>query len=144
VSLASRVAGALCLATVFLAAEVGLVAECGLRPATISGAALGMMLGLASLVVEIHLVAQAMRSKRADTAAVTFQTFIMRMVVVAPLTFALNSLGMDATAFAISYVITFFVYLCWLTWKTYHAPVQYRGRRTAFSPRVVARREHVR
>ena len=94
---------------------------------------------LASLVLEINIVERAMRMPRGDTASATFQTFAMRLALVAPLTFVFQRAGssVDGTAFAISYLTTFFVYLCWLTWKTYHAPVQYKGRSKQFAPRVV-------
>ena len=142
----ARIAAAIAIAVTFLGLEALVVLYRGLHSASVTGVEVGAVFGLFSLVVEMHLVASALRSPKGDPAGATFQTFAMRLAVVAPLTFAFNGSrsGVDNVAFAVSYCVTFFVYLCWLTWKTYHAPVQYRGRRTAFSPRVVARREHVR
>ena len=43
----------------------------------------------------------------------------MRLVVVSPLTivFGMKGSGIDSQGFALGYLVTFFVYLCWLTWR---------------------------
>lgn len=127
------------MALMFLGLEAMVIVWCGLRPASFSGVAIGAMIGLASLALEIQIVERAMRSAKGDTASATFQTFAMRLALVAPITFAfqMKGSGVDASAFAVSYLVTFFVYLCWLTWKSYHAPVQYRAKPKQFAPRVV-------
>jgi hypothetical protein len=142
VSARARLLGAVAMALTFLGLETMVTVWCGLRPASFTGVAIGAVIGLASLALEIQIVERAMRSAKGDTASATFQTFAMRLALVAPLTFAfqMGGSGVDATAFAVSYLVTFFVYLCWLTWKTYHAPVQYRGKPKQFAPRIVENR----
>lgn len=139
VSARARLVGSVALAATFLGLETMVTNWCGLRPATFAGVFIGAAIGLASLAFEIQLVERAMRSLKGDTASATFQTFAMRLALVAPLTFAfqMGGSGVDAAAFAVSYLVTFFVYLCWLTWKTYHAPVQYRAKPKQFAPRIV-------
>lgn len=139
----ARLFGTLALAATFVALEALVVGYRGLNPASIVGAQIGALIGFASLALEIQLVERALRSKTGDVAGATFQTFAMRLAVVAPLTYVFQRLtsGVDGTAFAVSYLVTFFAYLCWLTWKTYHMPVQYKAGRKQFAPRVVDRRE---
>jgi hypothetical protein len=145
VSAVTRVIGTALLAALFVGLEGLVTAWCGARPASFTGVEVGAAIGLASLVLEIQIVERALRSARGDTASATFQTFAMRLAIVAPLTilFQRKGSGIDGSAFAVSYLVTFFVYLCWLTWKSYHAPVQYRGRSARFAPRVVERRSPV-
>jgi hypothetical protein len=142
VSRGARIAAAMAIAVTFLGLEALVVLYRGLTPASVTGVEVGAVFGLFSLVVEMHLVASALRSTKGDPAGATFQTFAMRLAVVAPLTWAFggSGSGVDSVAFAVSYCVTFFVYLCWLTWKTYHMPVQYRPRPKQFAPRVVERR----
>lgn len=139
----TRVVGTVALAATFAALEALVVGYRGLNSASIVGAQIGALIGFASLALEMQLVERALRSKRGDVAGATFQTFAMRLAVVAPLTFVFQRLtsGIDGTAFAVSYLVTFFAYLCWLTWKTYHMPVQYRAKSKQFAPRVVDKRE---
>ena len=136
----ARLIGALCLAATFVGLDALLVAWRGLAPATCTALAFGTLLGLGSLVLEIQMIERAMRTKSGDVANATFQSFAMRLVLVAPTTFwfSRDGSGVDHTGFAVAYLVTFFVYLCWLTWKTYHAPVQYKAKRSKpFTPRVV-------
>jgi hypothetical protein len=139
VSARARLFGTLSLVAVYVALVALVLGYRGLNHASFTGVAIGSLIGLASLVLEMNIVARAMRSLRGDVANATFQTFAMRLAIVAPLTFVFQRAGssVDGTAFAVSYLVTFFVYLCWLTWETYHAPVQYRGRPRKFAPRVV-------
>lgn len=140
-SRAARIAGAIAITVTFVGLEALVVLYRGVNSASITGVEVGAVFGLLSLVMEMHLVARALRSPKGDPAGATFQTFAMRLVVVAPLTFAFGGRGsgVDSVAFAVAYCVTFFVYLCWLTWKTYHMPVQYRPRAKKFAPRVVER-----
>ena len=135
----ARIAGGIAIAVTFLALEALVVLYRGLNSASVTGVEVGAVFGLFSLVVEMHLVASALRSPKGDPAGATFQTFAMRLAVVAPLTWAFggSGSGVDSVAFAVSYCVTFFVYLCWLTWTHYHAPVCYKGRSKRFAPRVV-------
>lgn len=138
----ARLLGTIALAVTFVALEALVLGYRGLNPASFAGVEIGTVIGLASLVLEIQLVRRAMRTLTGDVAGATFQTFAMRLAIVAPLTFAFQRAGssVDGTAFAVGYLVTFFVYLCWLTWTTYHAPVQYKGKRATFTPRVVEKR----
>jgi hypothetical protein len=137
----ARLVGAIALAVTFLGLEGLVLGYRGFNPASFAGVEIGVVAGLLSLVLEIQLVERAMRSVRGDSAAATFQTFALRLAIVAPLTLAFQMKGssVDATAFAVAYLVTFFVYLCWLTWKTYHAPVQYKAKPKHFEPRVVVK-----
>jgi hypothetical protein len=143
VSAKARFWGTLSLVAVFLALEALVVGYRGINPASFMGVQIGALVGFGSLALEMELVQRALRSKSGDVAGATFQTFAMRLVIVAPLTFVFQRMvsGIDGTAFAVSYLVTFFAYLCWLTWKTYHMPVQYKAGRKQFAPRVVDRRE---
>jgi len=135
-------AGAATLAVLCVALDALVVGYRGLNPASFTGVEIGTVIGLLSLVLEMNLIERAMRTKKGDVAGATFQTFAMRLALVAPLTFVFQQKGssIDGTAFAVSYLVTFFVYLSWLTWKTYHAPVQYKGKAAKFAPRVVEKR----
>ena len=138
----ARIAAAVSIAVTFAGLEVLVVLYRGLHPASVTGVAVGAVLGLLSLVLEMHLVENALRTPKGEPSGAALQTFAMRLAVVAPLTFAFSGegAGVDAVAFAVSHCVTFVVYLCWLTWKTYHMPVQYRPRPKQFAPRVVDRR----
>ncbi len=138
-SATARLVGASALALTFLGLEALVLGYCGLNPRSFTGVEIGALLGLANLVLELHVVERAMRLPKGDTAGATFQTFAMRLALVGPLTFVFQRAGssVDATAFAVAYLVTFFLYLCWLTWKSYHAPVQYRARTEQFAPRVL-------
>jgi hypothetical protein len=131
-SAAGRVAGALFLVAAFVAVEALVLSMRGLSPRTVTPAALGAFLGLVSLAVEIGLLERSARTFHAQGVQTTFISFVMRLGTVAPVTLLLMkpSLGMDAQSFALSYCGTFFLYLCWLTWETYRAPVHYRPRAT--------------
>jgi len=142
VSARARFFGALALAASFVALDALVLGYRGLNPASFAGVQIGTVTGLLSLVLEIHVVERAMRTLKGDVAGATFQTFAMRLALVAPLTFVFQRAGssVDGTAFACSYLVTFFVYLSWLTWKTYHAPVQFKGKAAKFAPRVVEKK----
>jgi hypothetical protein len=142
VSARARFFGAAALVASFVALEALVLGYRGLNPASFAGVEIGSLIGLLSLVLEIHVVERAMRTLKGDVAGATFQTFAMRLALVAPLTFVFMRKGssVDGTAFACSYLVTFFVYLSWLTWKTYHAPVQFKGKAAKFAPRVVEKK----
>jgi len=142
VSARARFFGAVALAASFVALDALVLGYRGLNPASFAGVEIGAVIGLLSLVLEIHVVERAMRTLKGDVAGATFQTFAMRLALVAPLTFVFQRAGssVDGTAFACSYLVTFFVYLSWLTWKTYHAPVQFKGKAAKFAPRVVEKK----
>lgn len=137
----ARIAAAVMITVTFAGLEALVVLYRGVHPASVTGVAVGAVLGLLSLVLEMHLVENALRTPKGEPAGAAVQTFAMRLAVVAPLTFAFSGKGsgVDNVAFAVSHCVTFFVYLCWLTWKTYHMPVQYRPRAKQFAPRVVER-----
>jgi hypothetical protein len=138
----ARLFATIALAVTFVALEALVLGYRGLNPASFAGVEIGTVIGLASVALEIQIIRRAMRSLKGDVAGATFQTFAMRLALVAPLTFVFQRAGssVDGEAFAVGYVVTFFVYLCWLTWVTYHAPVQYKGKGAEFAPRVVERR----
>lgn len=138
----ARIFGAVTLAASCALLDALVLQYRGLNPASFAGVEIGAVIGLLSLVLEIHVVERAMRTLKGDVAGATFQTFAMRLALVAPLTFAFQRPGssVDGTAFACSYLVTFFVYLSWLTWKTYHAPVQFKGKGARFAPRVVEKK----
>lgn len=132
-SRAGRIAGALFLVAAFAGVECLVFALRGVSPGTVVPAALGAFLGLISLAVEIGLLERSARTFHAQGVQTTFISFVMRLGTVGPVTLLLmkSSLGMDPQAFALSYCGTFFLYLCWLTWETYRAPVHYRPRAAA-------------
>jgi hypothetical protein len=129
-SRAGRIAGGLFLVAAFAAVEWLVFTLCGVSARTVTPAALGVFLGLISLAIEIGLLERSARTFHAQGVQTTFISFAMRLATVGPVTLLLmkSSLGMDPQAFALSYCGTFFLYLCWLTWETYRAPVQYRPR----------------
>ena len=98
-----------------------------------SGVYAGTLAGLISLVVEIAVIGRSLRLFEHNGMGATLQTFTMRLVIVGALGiwFMREASATDAQAFCLSYCGTFFVYLCWLTWRTYKAPVQYQARRAA-------------
>lgn len=119
----------------------GVIAYCGLSPRTMSGVYVGTLTGLMSLVVEIAVIGRSLRLFQHNGMRATLETFTMRLVTVGALGiwFMRGESGTDAQAFCLTYCGTFFVYLCWLTWRTYKAPVQYRpGRAVAAAPRAAA------
>lgn len=132
-SRAGRIAGALFLVATFVGVEALVLELRGASPASFLGLEIGAFLGLVSLVLEIAMLERSSRTFHAQGLQTTFMSFMMRLVVVAPLTllFMKDSLGVDHEAFALSYCSTFFLYMCWLTWKTYHAPACYRPRSRA-------------
>lgn len=138
-SLAARVTGAAFLVAVFLGIEALVLQLGGATPRTFAALALGGLLGLVSLTVELGMLARSARTFHAQGVQTTFLSFMMRLGVVAPVTLLLmkSDLGMDPQSFALSYCATFFLYLCWLTWVTYHAPVQYRPKPS--TARIVVR-----
>jgi FlaA1/EpsC-like NDP-sugar epimerase len=136
---AARFAGALAMLAMFVGVEAMVFSLRGLSPATFTAALLGAFLGLISLAIEIGMQERSARIFHAQGMQTTFMSFMMRMVIVAPLTllFMKKELGVDHEAFALSYCSTFFLYMCWLTWETYHAPALYRPKAAAAGPLVV-------
>lgn len=130
---AGKLAGAATLVALFAGIEALVLRMTGVSPATVAGTLLGGFLGLISLAIEIGLLDRSARTFHAQGVQTTFISFVMRMCVVAPLTllFMKGEIGVHHQAFALSYCGTFFLYLCWLTWETYHAPAQYRPKATA-------------
>lgn len=134
---AGRIAGAMTLVALFAATELLVFQLRPLAPATAMAACLGGFLGLVSLALEMGMQERAARTFHAQGVQTTFLSFMMRLAVVGPTTLLLmkSEIGLDPQAFALSYCSTFFLYLCWLTWVTYHAPVQYKPRaRAAAAP----------
>jgi len=127
------VAGAVTLVAVFAAVELLVFQLRPLSPATAMAACLGGFLGLVSLALEMAMLERAARTFHAQGVQTTFLSFMMRLAVVGPTTLLLmkSEIGLDAQAFALSYCSTFFLYLCSLTWVTYHAPAQYKPRARA-------------
>ena len=126
----ARIAGALCLLAIFAGVAALVLRLRGTTPAAVLGLEVGAFLGLVSLVIEMAMVERASRTFYAQGVQTTFLSFMMRLVLVAPATllFMKPALGVDHEAFALAYCSTFFLYLCWLTWRTYHAPSSYRPR----------------
>ena len=105
-----------------------------------------IVLGLAALIFEIGLAERAERTFYAQGVQTTFMSFMMRLATVGPLTmlFMKRDIGVDPQAFALSYCSTFVVYMCWLAWKTYHAPSTYRPKAKASNGDGIVVRENVR
>jgi hypothetical protein len=139
---AAALAGGACLVAVYGLMQLLVFELRGVSTATVLASAIGGFLGFVSLALEIGMVERSARTFHAQGVQTTFLSFIMRLVVVAPLTllFMKGSLGVDHEAFAISYCATFFLYLCWLTWATYHAPTCYRPKPKQGTATVVDRR----
>ena len=135
----AQIVGSTTLLALFVAVEVLVFSLRGLSPATFTAALLGAFLGLISLAIEIGMQERSARIFHAQGLQTTFMSFVMRMVIVAPLTllFMNKALGVDHEAFALSYCSTFFLYMCWLTWETYNAPAHYRPKAAAAGPLVV-------
>lgn len=132
-SRAGRIAGAAVLVAVFAAVEGLVLGMRGVSPATTGAVLLGGFLGLVSLAIEIAMLERSARTFHAQGVMTTFLSFMMRLAVVAPVTLLLmkSDLGLDAQSYALSYCATFLLYMCWLTWVTYHAPPLYRPKATA-------------
>ena len=130
---AARAVGVLALAASFVLIQWGVLALAGFRPESFLGAEIGAFLGLISLVFEIALVTRAERTFHAQGVQTTFMSFMMRLATVGPLTmlFMKSDIGVDPQAFALTYCGTFFLYMCWLAFKTYHAPALYRPKAKA-------------
>jgi len=108
----------------------GVIGLRGFSAPTMGGVYVGTFTGLISLVVEIAVIGRSMRIFQHTGVGATLQTFMLRLAVVGSLgcAFARDASSTDAYAFCLSYCGTFFVYMCWLTWRTYKMPVQYRPR----------------
>jgi hypothetical protein len=131
VSRRAKLAGALSLAATLAIVLWGVIAISGFNAATMSGVYAGTFLGLISLVVEMGVIGRSLRRFEDDGLQATLRAFILRLVLVGSVGtwFARAGSGSDAPAYCLSYCATFFVYMCWLTWRTYHQPVQYQGQR---------------
>jgi hypothetical protein len=125
--------GVAMLVAVTLGSEWFVIALCGARPESVLGMSIGTFLGLVALVLEIAMVERAERTFHAQGVQTTFMSFMMRLATVGPLTilFMKSELGVSPHAFALSYCATFVSYMCWLSWKTYHAPAHYRPKTKA-------------
>lgn len=101
----------------------------GVEASTVMAFEIGTFLGLASLAVELILVERDEKRESGNPSEAVFASFFLRLAVVGPFTmwFGAMDVGVHAEAFALSYLSTFFVYLCWLTWKVATAPVHYKG-----------------
>ncbi len=131
ISGATKVAGGLGLAAIFGTVLWGLVALLGFNAVTMSGVYTGTFFGLISLVVEMAVIGRSLRTFEDDGMKATLRAFILRLVLVGSIGtwFARADSGTSAAAYCLTYCATFFVYMCWLTWRTYHQPVQYQGQR---------------
>ncbi len=117
------------LVAAFVLAQWGVFAYSGTSPRVMSGVYAGTFAGLISLVVEMAVIGRSMRLFHHNGMQATLQTFILRLMIVGGvgIWFMRPESGTDVNAFCLTYCATFFVYLCWLTWRTYNAPVLYRG-----------------
>ena len=127
-----KIAGALSLATTLVIVLWGVVDLSGFTPMTMSGVYTGTFFGLITLAVEMAVIGRSLRIFEHNGMQATLQTFIMRLIIVGGLGmwFMRVGSGTDAQAFCLSYCATFFVYMCWLTWRTYNQPVHYQGKST--------------
>ena len=109
----------------------GVVGVSGFDAATMAGVYTGTFFGLISLAIEMAVIGRSLRIFEHNGMQATLQTFVMRLVIVGALGmwFMRADSGTDAQAFCLSYCSTFFVYMCWLTWRTYNQPVHYVGKR---------------
>ena len=125
------------LTACFLGLQWLLVLYVDLTPASVAGLQLGAFLGLASLAIEIECLARAFRASWRDPSQVTFMSFFLRLATVGPLTllFAKEGSAIGSEPFALSYCSTFFVYMCWLTWRMATAPTSFEGGARRFSER---------
>jgi hypothetical protein len=100
----------------------------GVRVDTVVGFEIGTFLGLLCLAVELALVERSSQRRTGDPSEAVFASFFLRLAVVGPFTmwFGMACKSVHAEAFALSYLSTFFVYLCWLTWKVATAPSSYK------------------
>ncbi len=105
-----------------------------------SGVYVGTFAGLISLAIEIAVIGRSLRLFAHNGMGATLQTFTMRLAIVGALGmwFMRDASATDPSAFCLSYCGTFFVYLCWLTWRTYKAPVQYRPKSAGTADTVAA------
>lgn len=129
-SAGARTVGAAFLALSQMGTIALVAAMLGAKPSVFLGSCAGTFAGLVSLVIEMAMVERSARTFHAQGVQTTFMSFLMRLVTVGAVTLLLRFMdsGADPVAFALTYCGTFFLYLCWLTWVTYHAPVHYRGR----------------
>lgn len=121
--------GVLSLILTFAGLSWLVLAYVGVSAATVSGFEIGTFLGLLSLAIELILVERDEVRTNGDPSQAVFASFFLRLAIVGPFTmwFGAMDVGIHAEAFALSYLSTFFVYLCWLTWKVATAPVHYKG-----------------
>ena len=107
-----------------------MIAFRGFDATVMSGVYVGTLLGLVSLVIEMAVIGRSMRLFHHNGMQATLQTFTMRLVTVgAPgRWFMRDASGTDPQSFCLTYCSTFFVYMCWLTWRTYNAPVHYQAK----------------
>lgn len=120
---------------VFLGCSWLTFAHTGVRTDTTAGFEIGTFLGLVCLAVELALVERSSRRDTGDPSEAVFASFFLRLAIVGPFTlwFGMACPWVNAEAFALSYLSTFFVYLCWLTWKVATTPSSYKGGSTKSS-----------
>jgi len=137
-SLTERLAGALALAATYVGLAWLVAAHRGLAPEVTLGIAIGTFVGLASLIMEVAIVGRSMRSVERNGMSATLKTFGIRLATVGALGgwFIVQD-AVDAEAFCLAYFATFFLYMCWLTWRVYNEPVHYHAAK-ARNQRVVA------
>ncbi len=108
-------------------------AYCGFDPEVWTGIYVGTFAGLVSLVVELAVVGRSMRLFNENGLQATLMTFTMRLGAVGGLgvCFLADGSWVDLQAFCLSYCATFFIYMCWLTWRTAKQPTQFERRQAA-------------
>lgn len=128
--------GVIGLSVVLVIIDWGVLGYSGLGPESVTGMSVGTFLGLGTLAVELAVIRHAYRTQVGDPAQATFGTFFMRLAVVGLLHFAFmaQGSGVDPSAFSLSYCGSFFVYMCWLTWRIATLPPQYQGGAGAAQP----------
>ena len=141
----ARVGGVAALIATFLGCGWLTLAYTGVEASTVMAFQIGTFLGLLSLAVELILIERDGQRESADPSQAVFASFFLRLAIVGPFTmwFGAVDVGVHAEGFALSYLSTFFVYLCWLTWKVATAPVHYKGgaKQSIATSKAAARRD---
>lgn len=144
-------AGAASLAALYSLCVWGALALGGFSATAWLGVQIGAFFGLGSLAIELAVLERTYRTCEGSGTQAVLGTFIARVFTVGLLmtTFQVVDAPVQQEAFALAYVSTFLVYMCWLTWKTATAPIQYqpkpkRRRKTARAVKVLRSGESVR
>lgn len=131
-SVAGRLVGAFALAACYAVLVWLIRLHRGAVPEVSLAIAIGTFVGLASLVMEIAIVGRSMRLVELNGMNATLTTFGIRLGTVGAFGGWFIALGaVDSEAFCLSYFATFFLYLCWLTWRIYNEPVHYDAAKAA-------------